>query len=515
MSSKKSGTLLKSSMYLSIALVLCKVIAFLRDAILSRQFGASIEVDAFLASATLITLFTNVITSSLGKTFITYLAKYNDDQTERGKFIGKTYIYALIIGVLAAGITIIFSDGIIGLILPGFDAEARELLKLLLYIQSPCIVVLMLRGVNRGVLQYNGRFAIIELLNYLGVALTILYLLALGSNADVVGMSIAFTVGSVLTFVIQFIIICKDRVLIYFSIKPSRELRLLGLSLLAYSVAGCAREINVLVEKSVASLIGEGSISLLSYAQKLTVTEVGLISAAICTVSFAFIAKSWAANDKERVKESITSSANMINVCFFFLAAFSMVFRYEIVGFIYGGGDFTQENVIAVGNAMMFYSIGLYGYGFQDVFTYTLNATKQVKYSIGASITGVAINVSLNLLLYQQLGINASAIASACSVVAVVIPLYIICSKKVVSLKDSGLIKETGKLYAASALCGAIGYFGRMLLKPYISSDFLMLLIAGIVLLIGYILLLLVLRSTVIKTVVATVKGKLHRKTGV
>lgn len=52
-------------------------------------------------------------------------------------------------------------------------------------------------------------------------------------------------------------------------------------------LAGCVKQVNALVDRVVASLLDSGSVTIQSYASKMTVTEVGLISTAVSMVIFA------------------------------------------------------------------------------------------------------------------------------------------------------------------------------------------------------------------------------------
>lgn len=493
---KKNSSFLKSSFLLTITLLLCKCIAFIRAALLSRAMGVSIETDAFLASTTVISLFTTLLTYPVAQAFLPELAQYGEaEKVKREGFIDSVYTYIFLIGLGFTAFELLFSNQIVSLAMPGMNEEGRKLLRELLYIQFPCILTAVLGSVNRGMLNYKNRFSLAEMLTYLGTFSTVIYLVLFYHSASAKGLAIAFSLGSVVMSIVQFVIIRKDEYKLNFSFKVPPRFKIFLLSSVAFAIGGAVRDINTLCDKAIASLIGEGSVSLLSYANRLIVSEVSIISTAICMVTFVHIAKAWASKDLLAIKERIVNSAILINFAYFLVAALTIVCRTEIINIIYGGGHFTIDNINSATTAMLFYSIGLFGYGLHDLFVYSMNATQLVKYSVGTNICTVLLNVIGNFLLYKRMGINGVALASSCSMIVMNVPMFFICNRRIVSLLNSEMISETLKMLAAALGSIAVGMVTRNILSGIITSVVIRLIISSIIIVTVYLLILLLLRS--------------------
>ena len=224
----------------------------------------------------------------------------------------------------------------------------------------------------------------------------------------------------------------------------------------ASAITAAIREINVLCDKAVGSLLQTGSITMLSYASKLTVVVVGLVTASISLVGFANIAKLKNEGRNQEILEGIVDSCNLINFFIIPFSVYMIVFAFDIIKFLYFGGNFDLNSVSKTANIMKLYAIGLIGYGFQDVYTRTLHAYKIVRCTIKESALVVLTNIILNLTLYRHMGAYGVAIATTVSII-IVIPILGNDVKKNIGTFDRKLIlKELIKTYIVSITAGVI-----------------------------------------------------------
>lgn len=503
----KNISLIKASMFLSITMLGLKFISFLRDIMLAKYFGATVESDAFLVSLTVLTIFTTLITSPLAASFIPiatdiYIGKGKE---EFSKFIGASYTLAFFAGIVITLITYFFLDVLIRVIAPGFSAEGTNLIYILVIIQLPVITISILNGINRGNLQMINRFNFAQALNSLGILFTIVYFLFSKDNSTIQGTALAFTLGSIISVFMGYYVIFREGIFPKFSfVIITPEIKKMLQMMIMFAIASGVREINIIVDKAIGSLLPTGSITMMSYASKMTVTEVGLVSVAISTVAFAQISKLTSLGDKNELKKTFVNAINIVNTLIFPMVILTIVLRFEIINLLFGRGEFTQENVQKTANIMGFYAIGMIGFGMQDVLTRTFHAFKIAKYTLVSSILLVFSNVTLSIILYKPFGPYGIAFASSFSVLLIIVPLFYLCNRYLIPLKGEGLIKETTKIAFASITCGMVAYlFNNILLlnsNPMIKLFILTSISISTYIVIGYMLKIIVIND-IIKSV--------------
>lgn len=449
--------LYKKSFVLMIVTIMCQVINLGRDVLLVRYFGTTSFNDVYLVSQTIVSVIITMINSPMATAFVPVTMKYYVSETidKKNEFVSKVYSDVFIIAIILVLIEIGAINGIVAVAAPGFSNEAREMLKNLVLIQVPITLVNILKGVNRGNFQILQKFNISEVTCAFPYFCMCIYLL-LPMHKSIYSIAIILSVGTCLSIIPEMIILYKEGFRFKFSIGLNKDIKIMVVLMGASAITAAIREINVLCDKAVGSLLQTGSITMLSYASKLTVVVVGLVTASISLVGFANIAKLKNEGRNQEILEGIVDSCNLINFFIIPFSVYMIVFAFDIIKFLYFGGNFDLNSVSKTANIMKLYAIGLIGYGFQDVYTRTLHAYKIVRCTIKESALVVLTNIILNLTLYRYMGAYGVAIATTVSII-IVIPILGNDVKKNIGTFDRKLIlKELIKTYIVSITAGVI-----------------------------------------------------------
>jgi putative peptidoglycan lipid II flippase len=177
-------------------------------------------------------------------------------------------------------------------------------------------------------------------------------------------------------------------------------------------------EINVLVDRTLASRITVGGISALNYAKRLNGFVQGLFVVSVTTVLYPMISKMAAEGNMKRLKAYLAEAVSMVNLLVIPATVGAMIFAREIVALLFGRGAFTIEAVAMTSSALFYYSIGMTAFGLKNVLTrgfYSLQDTRTPM--INASIA-VITNIVLNIILSRFLGIGGLALATSISLVS-------------------------------------------------------------------------------------------------
>jgi putative peptidoglycan lipid II flippase len=453
--------MIKTSLFLFLSLIGVKFISFFRDILLARNFGVSNETDAFFVSLALINVFSVLITSPLAASYIPIASGLylKEDQKKFKEFLGISYVFSFVAGLALLIFQYFFLSLIINILAPGFSNETFTLVYNLTLVQLPIIVLSILRGVNNGNLQMINKFNLVQYFNALGIFFVVIYLLIFGEKSKILHIAFVFTIGNFISILLSSIYLKKADIKPIFNVNfKMKEFISLLKMMLIFSLATVIREVNVVFDKAIGSMLPVGSITMMSYASKLTITEVGLISVVVSTVAYSQISKYIIVKRKNETKKYLILAINLVNTVVFPLAFITIVFRYEIIQLLFGRGEFSYYNIKETADIMMFYAFGMIGFGIQDVLTRVFHAMKVAKYTVYSSLLLVILNVSLSLSLYKSFGARGVAFATSLSVLITIIPLIIICHKKFIDLNNSGLFKSTVFIIFSTLFSTLLGF---------------------------------------------------------
>lgn len=450
----------KKTISLTVIMVLCQGLNLLRDVLLARNLGASNLNDIYLVSQTVISLLISMVNSPLATAFLPVATEYyvNKTVSEKNEFVSKVYTDIFILAIGATLFEYIFLDVLLDVIAPGFSIADKEILKNVVLLQLPIILFNLIKGVNKGNLQILQMYNISEFTNVMPYMFMILYLLLFAGNINLYLIAIILTLGGLVSILPEIFILYKKGFRYKFCVGIDKDIKIMMKLTLSAVIVACVREMNVLCDKAIGSLLPVGSITMLSYASKITVVAVGIISTAISVVGFSNIAKYRAENDKDKVLKSIADSCNLVNLFIIPVMFYLILYSKEIISLLFGSNSFGSYEVQLTSNLMIVYAIGLIGYGFQDVFTRALHAHKIIKCTIKISIIMVAINICLNLILYRFIGAYGVALSTSISIIVIIPILFIDVKKHIGDFNSKSIIYELFKTILASAVTAIIGY---------------------------------------------------------
>ena len=368
MEQENKSRILKAAGSVGLMTALSRVFGYVRDAALAWALGAGASMDAFTVAYRIANLFRRLVAEgAMSASFVPVFIQYRQDnsQEELWNFTRKFfYTLALITGLIVV-LEIIFTPAIVAVMAPGFlkIPQKLELTIFLTRIMAPYLVFVSVTALFMGVLNSFGYFAVPALGPvFFNVALIASIFLStrLMSN-PVIGIAFGVVIGGIFQFVSQlpFTIQKGMRFQVGFSFKHP-AVQKIGM-LLAPSIFGIGIvQINVLVDSLLASLLREGSVSQIYYADRVMELVLGIFVVSMSTVILPEMSQSAAAKNPEELKRTLlfglrTTSFISIpaSVGLFFLAN-------PIVHVLFEHGRFTSLDTERTAVALAYYAIGLY-----------------------------------------------------------------------------------------------------------------------------------------------------------
>lgn len=453
--------------------MLSKIVALLRYMVLTYIVGATSASDAFILSQTIPNVMFMLVTAAVGTSFIPV---YNQAKNEKGdsaaeNFTTRTLNYIAIIASIVVLITLVFSRQIIFLFASGFDPKTASLAAQYLRISIFSVYFIGMCGVFSAYLRIKGDFFFPSVI---GIALSITEIIfcLLAYVFDDVLLAVGVTAAAFAQFAIVFVSARK---------RGYRYQHKLGLKdeyikkalLMAFPIMiGLGfDEINVIIDKAIASGFQAGSISALNYSSTLVSMVHLVISGSINTVLFTEVSKLAIINDRARIAKQIQSSLS--NAMFFLIPATVglIVFSKPIVQLLFQRGNFTPESTVLTAEATIFYSLSIIPNGVRAITQSYFYAYGKTKLCMYIGVVGVAINIGLNILLSRLMGINGLPLATSIVVFVSGMALFVILCTENKEIEIGKLCRRVIILLMNSTVMGVFLYFSYRWLCGYIASN--------------------------------------------
>ncbi|MCU9812332.1 murein biosynthesis integral membrane protein MurJ [Paraclostridium sp. AKS81] len=195
-------------------------------------------------------------------------------------------------------------------------------------------------------------------------------------------------------------------------------------------------QVSTIVDRTIASTLAEGSISALNYASKLNQFVMGMFIVSISSVIYPMLSKLTTENNKEEFYKSIKTSVNTVTLLVIPISAGAMILAEPIVKMLFERGEFDTRATQMTAIALVFYSIGMIGFGLRDILGKVFYSLQDTKTPMKNAIITIILNIVLNLLFvrFTNMGIAGLAFATSISAIVTIVLLFISLRKKLDNL---------------------------------------------------------------------------------
>lgn len=456
----------KAAIQLIVIIFLSKVLAFLKDVIVTNYYGISSTTDSYLLantiSATAISLIMMGITTG-------YIPLYNDLKRKSFEksydFSNNLISFLMIISTAIIIFVLIFTDSIIGLFSSKFNQEEIVLAAMFIRVNIFSIYLVIVSTIYSDILRSEGSYlysALANLVINISIIIFTIFSIKLGSIFLVIGNIAGLLMYTLLLKLKLNKINYKFKFKI--SLKDESLKKLFVLSIpLAFGVV--INEINTVIDRSLASSVQVGGISYLTYGYKIFSLAHTTLVVAVTTVSFPILANLIQKKKKTELNENIIRNLVFVSILLIPTTLLLISFSEEIVSLIFGRGKFLNKDIVITAKILVFYSIGLIFYGYRDVISYVFYAKQDTVTPMKNAALAVCINIVLNLILSRYMGISGIALATSIS--------GIVCSflmwrslKKIIDIEEKTFFINLLKvIFISLAMLGLILVLSKIILK--------------------------------------------------
>jgi len=419
MSEKKQVT--KAAGIVGLATLLSRILGFIRDMVIARYFGAGFSTDAFFVAFRIPNLLRRLFAEgSLSIAFIPVFTEHlkNNGKDQAFQMARSALRLLAVILVLVTITGILLAPAVVHVIAPGFSdsPDKHELTVLLTRIMFPYVFFICLVALCMGILNVLGHFAAPALAPvFLNLAIIAsVFLISPEMEEPVLVLAFGVLAGGVLQLLLQLPFLIKKGFLFWEKAALYHPgLKKIGKLMLPAIFGAGVYQVNILAGTLLASLLEEGSISYLYYADRLVQFPLGIFAISTATAILPSISRQAAEKDYESVKETFAYAMRLI----FFITLPSMVglivLREPIVKILFQRGSFSAEATQMTAYALLCYAVGLWAFSAVRIVVSTFYALSDTKTPVKIATISIASNIILGILLMWPLGHGGLALATS------------------------------------------------------------------------------------------------------
>ncbi|RDC49215.1 murein biosynthesis integral membrane protein MurJ [Acinetobacter sp. RIT592] len=467
----------KAAVGLMAATLIAKILGFGRELALASAYGASGTSDAFLVAMNIPAVIFSAIGTSLGTAFIPL---YCDLEAKQGKkaslrFSNNVLNIVVLLCLITSLVGVVFTEPIVKLFAVGFKGET---LTQAIYFTRVLILGMAFLGMSyimMAFLQVKENFVIPGLMSVpYNMLIIISIFLSVTINPNILPWGTL--IGLSLQFIFQYPFARKKgfKYRPYINLKDEylkRMLWLIGPVLIGVAVT----QVNSIVDRTIASTLVEGSISALNYATKLNQFVMGMFIVSISSVIYPMLSKLSTENNKKKFKESIVTAINVVTLIIIPISVGAIILAEPIVKLLFQRGEFDARATQMTAIALIFYSIGMLGFGLRDILGKIFYSLQDTKTPMINGIIAMVLNIVLNLAFvkYTNMGLGGLAFATSISSLVTIALLSVSLRRKIGAFGGKKIISVLIKSIIAALLMALVTKFTYNAIDAFLSAGFI------------------------------------------
>jgi putative peptidoglycan lipid II flippase len=406
--------------------LISRVLGFVRDVVFARIFGAGAGMDVFVVAFQIPNFLRRLFAEgAFSQAFVPVLSEYQAQRPHAevkaladrvAGTLGVVLFVVTLLGVIAAPVFIM-------LFAPGFLNEPDKLAlgSEMLRLTFPYLFFISLTAFAGGILNTYGRFGVPAFtpvflnLVLIGAALWIAPML----ERPIVGVAVGvFAAGVVqLGFQLPFLraigLLPRPR---WGWRDPGVQkiMRLMLPAILGSSVA----QINLIVDRVIASFLVTGSISWLYYSDRLLEFPLGIFAIALATVILPGLSRRHAEQSTTAFSATLDWALKLVMVIALPAAVGMFMLAGPMLATLFQYGEFTAGDTRMASWSLMAYAVALLGFTVVKVLSPGYFSRQDIRTPVRVSIRAMFVNIVLNaaivvpMILYAVPGAHAGLAAA-------------------------------------------------------------------------------------------------------
>jgi putative peptidoglycan lipid II flippase len=392
-----------------------KVAALLRELVVASVFGTSDALDAFLIAFLLPSFFVGVVAGSLNTAMIpTYIRVREKEGPEAAqKLVSTMVVLALGVLTVTVGLLAVAGPALLPFMGSGFDGQKLALVQSLFYVLLPMIIFNGLITIYAALLNAEERFALAAFIPAVVPIVSAIAILGFASIWGVYTLAFGFIAGyglqlSLLAFCLQ-----KRNISALPKWKGITEPVRQVIGQYLPMVAGAfLLSSTLLVDQSMAAMLGPGSVAALGYSNKIPATLIGIGALALGTAVLPYYSKMVAKEDWKGIDHTLkTYRWKLIQVSLPLTLGF-YYFSEPLVRILFERGAFTSADTVLVGKVQAVYMLQVPFFLLTTLIVRLISSLRYNKLMMYGSMISLPLNIVMNFVFMKYFGLAGIAMST-------------------------------------------------------------------------------------------------------
>lgn len=445
--------------------LLSRILGFVRDMLMACYFGSGMITDVFIAAFRLPNLMRRLLAE--GSLVLAFIPVFTETLEKKGRdeafrIAESAFKVLSIILVLSTILCVALSSYILMAVAPGFADEPEKLRlgALLARILFPYVIFICLVALCMGVLNPLGHFAAPA---FAPVLLNVAMICGMWAGAEfskdiekrITLLAFSVIAGGLTQLLIQIPFLMKTG----FRFRRSTPLvhpkvREIGRLMVPSILGAGVYQVNIVANTILASLLFEGSISWLYYADRLFQFPLGIFAISMGTAVLPSLSRQAAAGDTDGLKETLKHGLRF--VCYITLPATAglVALSGPIVSILFQRGEFGAQDAAMTAKALMYYCAGLCPVSAVRVAAPVFYARKDAVTPVKIAAFSIVLNIVLSIVLMEYLDHAGLALATSLASAANLFLLLAMIRRQIGPIGGIGLSLSFIRSFFCSAVMG-------------------------------------------------------------
>jgi putative peptidoglycan lipid II flippase len=464
--SERKG-ILKAAGVLGSATVFSRIMGMVRDMVVARLFGAGLATDAFFAAFQIPNMLRRffaegALTAAFVPTFSETLVQEGEERARELANLCFTLLTIVVAFITLLGI--IFSPAIVGLMFPGFSVLPGkfELTVLLNRVMFPYLFFISLVALCMGILNTVRHFltpAISTVFLNIAMILAALFLRPF-FQYPITALAVGVLIGGLIQLLLQLPVLWSKG----FPIRPrfgfnDPKLKKIALLMVPATLGVGVYYLNITVGNILASLLPQGSVSYLYYAQRLFEFPQGVFTVSVAQAVLPTMSRQAAEGSLSAMKDSLNYGVRLTLFVTIPALVGLMVCAEPLMTLLFMGGQFDHAMALQSARALIYYSFGLSFVALVRVLAPAFYALKDTRTPVLTAFIAFLLNLGFSLWLMGPLLHGGLALASSLSALGNMVLLFWLLRRKIGLLGGRRMVRTTLTAIAASLPMGLAAWW--------------------------------------------------------
>jgi len=408
-----SSKIFRSAFVVMCVLLLVKPVNLAKEILVAAYFGTSAQMDLFFASLVVPTMVVGALGGLFQATVVPVFQEFTDDHAGRNAWFSS--LVTIFGAGLIAGALLLFigTTLLVPLWAPAYIASRSRAFILLSAFACPAVFFFGMATLMRSYLEAVFDFKTPAVLQ-VSIAVVVIGFVALAGRAGVTVLAAGSCAGTVVYFLLMWRAVSRA------GFRYGRtcdfgdgRVRKVCFLMLPLIVGTAFTHLNVAVDIIMASFLKEGSISALSYAEKLMFAVRSFFVFSLSTVALSYFSHDVARGSIDSLDQSIGHAVRFSAVFLVPLSLFCMIMAVPLVAVLFQRGEFTQVSTLMTGRAFACFAAGLFPVALVFIIPRVFYALQENSVVLAVSVAGSALNVLLNYIFMRFLGAAGIALSTS------------------------------------------------------------------------------------------------------